>query len=51
MTRQIHCIGVPFIIMGMKPLDGVHGVNHYISSKRKRMENKIKEVMIFGVWR
>ena len=47
-NQQIHFVGVPFIIMGMKQLDCVHGVNGCISSKRKRMENKIKEV-IFAV--
>ena len=48
-NQQIHFIGVPFIIMGMKRLDCVHGVDRCISSKRKRMENKIEEV-IFVVW-
>ena len=43
-NQQIHFIGVPFIIMGMKRLDCVHGVDRCISSKRKRMKNKVKEV-------
>ena len=43
-NKQIHFIGVTFIIMGMKRLDCVHGVDRCISSKRKRMENKVKEV-------
>ena len=43
-NQQIHFIGVPFIIMGMKRLDCAHGVDRCISSKRKRMENKVKEV-------
>ena len=47
-NQQIHFIGVRFIIMGMKRLDCVHGVDCCISSKRKRLENKIKE-MIFAV--
>ena len=42
--QQIHFIGVPFIIMGMKRLDCVYGVDRCISSKRKRMGNKVKEV-------
>ena len=41
-NQQIHFIGVPF---GMERLDCVHGVDSCISSKRKRMENKIKEVI------
>ena len=44
-NQQIHFIGVPFIIMGMRQLDCVHGMDRCISSKRKRMENKIKEVI------
>ena len=44
-NQQIHFIGVPFIVMGVKRLDCVHGVDRCISSKRKRMENKIKEVI------
>ena len=43
-NQQIHFIGVPFIIMSMKRLDCVHGVDRCISSKRKRMKNKVKEV-------
>ena len=43
-NQKIHFIGVPFIIMGMKRLDCVHGVDRCISSKRKGMENKVKEV-------
>ena len=49
-NQQIHFIGVPFIMIGMKRLGSVHGVDRCISSKRKRMENKIKEVMIFLVF-
>ena len=49
-NQQIHFIGVPVIIMGMKRLDCVHGMDPCISSKRKRMENKIKEVISVVLW-
>ena len=42
-NQQIHFISVPFIIMSMKRLDYVHGVDRCISSMK--MENKIKEVI------
>ena len=44
-NQQIHFIGVPFIIMDMKQLDSVDGADRCISSKWKRMENKIKDVI------
>ena len=43
-ARQIHFTGIPFIIMGMKRLDCVHGVDRCVSSKKKRTENKMKQV-------
>ena len=48
-ARQIHFTGVPFIIMGMKRLDCAHGLDHCVSSKKKRTENKIKQVKAHGV--
>ena len=48
-ARQIYFTGVPFIIMGMKRLDCAHGVDHCVSSKKKRSENKIKHVKAHGV--
>ena len=48
-NQQIHFINVPFIMIGMKRLDCVYGVDRCISSIGKRMEHKIKEVMIFVV--
>ena len=48
-NQQSHFIGVTIYYNGHEAqLDCVHGVNGCISSKRKRMENKIKEV-IFAV--
>ena len=49
-NQQIHFIGVPFIIMGMKWLDCMHSVDRCISSKRKRIENKIKDVIFVVLW-
>ena len=37
---QIHFIVVPFIIIEMKRLNCVHGVDRSISSKKKTMGNK-----------
>ena len=48
-NQQIHFISVPFIIMSMKRLDYVHGVDRCISSMKKKMENKIKEVIKYVV--
>ena len=41
-NQQNHFVGVPLIVMDMKQLDCVRGVNRCISSKRKGMESKIK---------
>ena len=46
---QIYFTGVPFIIMGMKRLNCAHGVNHCVSSKKKRMENKIEQVKALNI--
>lgn len=43
--KQIVFTGVPFIIMGMKRLDCTHGVDRCISTKLKRKEKKMKEVI------
>ena len=48
-NQQIRFIVLSFVIMGMKGLDCVHGVDRCSSSKKKRIENKIKEVIIFVV--
>ena len=48
-VRQIHFTGVLFIIMGMERLDCAHGVDRCISSKKKRMENKIKQVRALNI--
>ena len=48
-VRQIHFTGVPFIIMGMEQLDCAYGVDRCISSKKKRMENKIKQVKALNI--
>ena len=48
-ARQIYFTGVPFIIMGMKRLDCTHGVDRCVSSKKKRMENTIKQVKALNI--
>ena len=43
-TQQIPFTGVPFVILGMKRLDYSHGVDRCTSTKKKRLERKIKKV-------
>ena len=48
-ARQIHFSSVPFIVMAMKRLDCGHDVDRCVSSKKKRTENKIKQVKPFSI--
>ena len=43
-TTQIPFTGTPFIILGKKKLDCTHGVDRYISSKRKHLQAKLSKV-------
>ena len=43
-TQQIPFTGVLFVILGMKGLDCTHGVDRCTSTKKKRLEKKIKQV-------
>ena len=42
-VQEIEFTGTPFIILGAKRLDCVHGVDHHISDKEKRIQQKIAE--------
>ena len=48
-VRQIYFTGIPLVIMGMKRLGCAHGVDRCVSSKKKRMENKIKQVKALNI--
>ena len=48
-VQEIEFTGTPFIILGAKRLNCVHGVDHHISDKAKRIQQKIAEkVRFFG---
>jgi len=42
---QIKFTGIPFLILGKKDLDCSHGIDRDISTKKKRKEKKIQEVL------
>lgn len=47
LQQQISFTGVPFVILGKKSLDCTHGVDHGISKKKKRADEKsIKKVFM-----
>ena len=39
-SRQIEFTGVPFVILGSKMMDCTHGIDHTLSRKRKKLEQK-----------
>ena len=43
-ATQFPFTGTPIIILGKKNLDCTHGVDRYISSKRKRLQAKLNKV-------
>ena len=43
-TQEIPFTGIPFVILCMKQLDCTHGVDRCISTKKKRLERKIKQL-------
>ena len=38
--RHTEFIGVPFVILGSKMMDVTHGIDHTLSRKRKKPEQK-----------
>ena len=43
-TQQIPFTGFPFVILGTKRLDCTHEVDQYTSTRKKILEEKIKQV-------
>ena len=39
-SRKIEFTGVPFVILGSKMMDCTHGIDHTLSRKRKKLEQK-----------
>ena len=45
--QQLKFTGVPFVVLGSKNLDCMHGTDHAISRKKKAKAKKMEEKVVF----